>query len=73
MHCKAPHRIEFVSELPKTATGKVQRFRLRHYELQQAQPSEETWRKRYADEVHLWSAERWAKTGGLRLCRRTTV
>jgi benzoate-CoA ligase len=26
---KRPHRIEFVSELPKTATGKLQRYRLR--------------------------------------------
>jgi benzoate-CoA ligase len=26
---KRPHYIEFVSELPKTATGKIQRFRLR--------------------------------------------
>jgi len=26
---KVPHAIEFVAELPKTATGKVQRFRLR--------------------------------------------
>ena len=28
-HYKCPHWLEFVSELPKTATGKVQRFRLR--------------------------------------------
>ena len=28
-HFKCPHWIEFVAELPKTATGKVQRFRLR--------------------------------------------
>ncbi|HEY9223435.1 MAG TPA: benzoate-CoA ligase family protein [Variovorax sp.] len=28
-HIKCPRRIEFVSELPKTATGKIQRFRLR--------------------------------------------
>jgi benzoate-CoA ligase family protein len=26
---KRPHRVEFVSELPRTATGKIQRFRLR--------------------------------------------
>jgi benzoate-CoA ligase family protein len=26
---KAPHTLEFVAELPKTATGKIQRFRLR--------------------------------------------
>jgi benzoate-CoA ligase len=26
---KAPARIEFVADLPKTATGKIQRFRLR--------------------------------------------
>jgi len=26
---KAPRRIEFVPELPKTATGKIQRFKLR--------------------------------------------
>ena len=34
---KVPRRIEFVAELPKTATGKVQRFRLRR-----TPPSEET-------------------------------
>jgi benzoate-CoA ligase len=26
---KRPHHVEFVTELPKTATGKIQRFRLR--------------------------------------------
>ena len=26
---KAPGRVEFVADLPKTATGKIQRFRLR--------------------------------------------
>jgi benzoate-CoA ligase len=26
---KRPHYVEFVEELPKTATGKIQRFRLR--------------------------------------------
>ena len=26
---KRPHRVEFLSDLPKTATGKIQRFRLR--------------------------------------------
>ena len=26
---KRPHWIEFVSELPKTSTGKIQRFKLR--------------------------------------------
>jgi benzoate-CoA ligase len=34
---KYPRLIEFVSELPKTATGKIQRFRLRERE-QQAKP-----------------------------------
>jgi benzoate-CoA ligase len=29
---KYPRRIEFVAELPKTATGKIQRFRLRDAE-----------------------------------------
>ena len=29
---KYPRRIEFVAELPKTATGKIQRFRLRERE-----------------------------------------
>lgn len=29
---KYPRQIEFVAELPKTATGKIQRFRLRDYE-----------------------------------------
>jgi benzoate-CoA ligase len=28
-HYKYPHWINFVEELPKTATGKIQRFRLR--------------------------------------------
>ena len=28
-HFKAPHRINFVSELPKTATGKIQKYVLR--------------------------------------------
>jgi benzoate-CoA ligase family protein len=28
-HHKVPHALEFVPELPKTATGKIQRFRLR--------------------------------------------
>jgi len=30
---KYPHRFHFVTELPKTATGKIQRFRLRDTEL----------------------------------------
>jgi benzoate-CoA ligase len=30
---KRPHRVEFVSELPRTATGKIQRFRLREQAL----------------------------------------
>jgi benzoate-CoA ligase len=36
LHCKSqlapykyPRRVRFVPELPKTATGKIQRFRLR--------------------------------------------
>ena len=29
---KYPREIEFVAELPKTATGKIQRFRLRERE-----------------------------------------
>jgi benzoate-CoA ligase len=33
---KYPRFIEFVSELPKTATGKIQRFRLRAQEKPQA-------------------------------------
>ena len=28
-HFKAPHRINFVAELPKTATGKIQKYVLR--------------------------------------------
>jgi fatty-acyl-CoA synthase len=28
-HFKAPKSVEFVAELPKTATGKVQKFALR--------------------------------------------
>jgi len=30
---KRPQRIEFVDDLPKTATGKLQRFRLRERQL----------------------------------------
>ncbi|MDE3177125.1 MAG: benzoate-CoA ligase family protein [Pseudomonadota bacterium] len=33
---KYPRRIEFVAELPKTATGKIQRFKLRELEAQAA-------------------------------------
>ena len=29
-HFKAPHHVVFVDELPKTATGKLQRFKVRH-------------------------------------------
>ena len=29
LHFKYPRWIEFVDELPKTATGKIQRFKLR--------------------------------------------
>ena len=28
-HFKAPHAVTFIKELPKTATGKIQRFKLR--------------------------------------------
>jgi fatty-acyl-CoA synthase len=28
-HFKTPHSFRFIAELPKTATGKTQRFRLR--------------------------------------------
>ena len=28
-HSKAPHRVTFVKELPKTATGKIQKYILR--------------------------------------------
>jgi benzoate-CoA ligase len=31
---KYPRLIEFVNELPKTATGKIQRFKLREKEAQ---------------------------------------
>ena len=31
-HYKCPRWIKFVNELPKTATGKIQRFRLRDAE-----------------------------------------
>ena len=33
---KYPRQIEFVSDLPKTATGKIQRFRLRDQESKSA-------------------------------------
>jgi benzoate-CoA ligase len=36
---KYPRQIEFVDELPKTATGKIQRFRLRERERAQARTS----------------------------------
>ena len=29
-HFKAPHHVVFVDDLPKTATGKLQRFKVRH-------------------------------------------
>jgi benzoate-CoA ligase len=32
---KCPRHLVFVTELPKTATGKIQRFRLREQEAQQ--------------------------------------
>ena len=42
-HCKSrlqryqyPHMIEFVSELPKTVTGKIQRYKLREKEATRA-------------------------------------
>jgi len=33
---KRPRRIEFASELPKTATGKLQRFKLREAQFERA-------------------------------------
>ena len=33
---KYPRRIEFIDELPKTQTGKIQRFRLRTLEAESA-------------------------------------
>ena len=33
---KYPHFVEFIDELPKTATGKIQRFRLRDAEANKA-------------------------------------
>jgi benzoate-CoA ligase len=33
---KYPREIVFVDDLPKTATGKIQRFKLREYSQQQA-------------------------------------
>jgi len=38
---KLPERVEIVSELPKTATGKVQKFRLREYVAEQIQAENE--------------------------------
>ncbi len=35
---KYPRSIEFIAELPKTATGKIQRFRLREREAVSASP-----------------------------------
>ena len=35
---KYPRAIEFLDELPKTATGKIQRFRLRERERAQTEP-----------------------------------
>ena len=34
---KYPRQLDFVTELPKTATGKIQRFRLRELEKSRAQ------------------------------------
>ncbi len=46
LHCKTrlapykfPRHIHFVNELPKTATGKIQRFRLRHLAEESAAPA----------------------------------
>jgi benzoate-CoA ligase len=39
---KYPRQIEFVAELPKTATGKIQRFRLREREAASPPSSKET-------------------------------
>jgi len=36
---KYPRWVEFVSELPKTATGKIQRFKLRQREAERAKPA----------------------------------
>ena len=33
---KRPHQVEFIAELPKTATGKIQRFKLRELSLSDA-------------------------------------
>ncbi|MGE5115549.1 MAG: AMP-binding enzyme, partial [Betaproteobacteria bacterium] len=35
---KYPRQLEFVGELPKTATGKIQRFRLRQLERERGHP-----------------------------------
>jgi benzoate-CoA ligase family protein len=40
-HFKAPRQVVFVDELPKTATGKLQRFKVRAF-LVEAQPTEAT-------------------------------
>jgi len=37
---KEPRWIEFLPELPKTATGKLQRFKLREWQAERAMPSE---------------------------------
>jgi len=39
---KYPRRIEFVAALPRTETGKVQRFKLRQQELEAAKPADKT-------------------------------
>ena len=36
---KYPRQLDFVTELPKTATGKIQRFRLRELEKSRARSS----------------------------------
>jgi fatty-acyl-CoA synthase len=41
-HFKAPHGVTFVRELPKTATGKVQKFVLRASASKMTTPNSET-------------------------------
>jgi fatty-acyl-CoA synthase len=40
-HFKAPHTVTFVQELPKTATGKIQRYLLRQKHLNSKSPRAE--------------------------------
>ena len=40
MHYKIPYRVKFVTEFPRTVTGKVQKFRMREITAQESKPAQ---------------------------------